>query len=216
MKTRLLLATALACTASVSQAATVLGFDIGAYAWASDLKGSAQNTEFEGDTETNAVFFAALEHPVPFVPNVRLSRSDISQSTDNKTDIDASHTDATLYYEVLDNWISLDLGIAARKHDGDVMQSSVTQTIDSTLAMGYVKAEFDIPNTGLGIGAEFYHGKGSGDEKATDANAFIHYNIALGFNLGAGYRALDTDLDIDNDTVNLKFDGAYITAFYHF
>lgn len=216
MKQRLLLATFLGLTTSVSQAATVLGADIGAYVWASDIKASTNTTTLNGDTDTSLVFFAALEHPLPFVPNVKLTYSNISQTTDNKTAIDASHTDFTLYYEVLDNWVSLDLGLAGRKHDGETKKAGIKTNINSTLAMAYAKLQFDIPNTDIGIGTELYQGMGSGDEKVSDINLFVNYNVALGFTIGAGYRRLDTDLDIKNTTTTLVFDGAYLAASYHF
>ncbi len=94
-----------------------------------------QDLGLEG--ERGNYFYIALEHGIPLLPNVRLAHSDIQESAFNTlsntislggavfpagaqlaTDIDFSPTDLTFYYEILDNWVNLDIGLTVRKFDG--------------------------------------------------------------------------------------------------
>ena len=91
---------------------------------------------------------------MPLLPNIRLQHSDLNWSgngwinagTDlngtpfvvaEQADIslDLSHTDATFYYEVLDNVVDLDLGITARLFDGEASLIGATQQQSMALSM---------------------------------------------------------------------------------
>ena len=122
------------------------------------------------------MIWAHIEHPLPVLPNLRLMHSQIDTQARSTTasrirlggiDIDAelqvltqmdiSHTDATLYYELLDNWLNLDLGITARYLDGYVdIQSEFTaparSEIKGVLPMLYLNAQFAVPFANLTFG----------------------------------------------------------------
>ena len=224
---KLLLTGILATCASVSvQADTILGVYIGAYAWQTGLAGDVEpndgSNEFsidddaDIDDETNNVLYAALEHPIPALPNIRLTQTSLkfegTDNNDDETEFDLSHTDITLYYEVLDNIVSLDIGLVARMYDGEYDNSITTEEVDETQALAYALVRGDLPFTGLALGAELNVGTGS----TTDANVYLEYETSIGLGLSGGFRSLTTDLEFaDDTTADLTIDGGYISIFYH-
>lgn len=207
--------------AASSQAATVLGFEVGAGAW------NTNNTLAEkgvGDIKTDSDFavnvYAAFEHPIPFLPNVRAeylqNKNDVKSTKDES---DTSYADITLYYEVLDNWVNLDLGISARAMDAKYKKSNISYTNDKVLGALYARAQFDLPLTGLSIGAAAQHDAGlNGNRSLEDYSVYMQYKIALGFGVAAGYRLQDYTLDYDKyaDAIDHQIKGAYISAFWQF
>jgi outer membrane protein len=225
MKKQIIAATLATMAVANAHSATLLGFDVGGYIWQTGISGDAvtggTSTALDAadpGSDTNVVLFATFEHPVPLVPNVKVVQTSLKNDLGGGNEIDASHSDLTAYYEILDNWISLDLGVTARLHSGEVTGPFINNpgAINSTMGLLYARAQFDLPLSGLGLGAELSTGGDFGNEKATDINAFIVYDIALGINVGAGYRILDTELERKGDLYKAKFDGAYLTAFYRF
>ena len=98
--------------------------------------------------DSNTVFYVALEHGVPLLPNIRaqhfamdvdgsnvLSRSiefngeTFNLSEDINTAIDLQQSDAVLYYEVLDNYLSLDLGLAVSFIEGILREAATMSAI---------------------------------------------------------------------------------------
>ena len=125
-------------------AADVLSFTIGGGVWNETPEGSitkpsnaptpsldVKNNLFWTE-ESQGYIFATLEHPVPILPNVRLmytnldhtcsgttsfSFEGISYSGNVANEFSIEQTDLLLYYEVLDNVVSLDLGLNVRLLD---------------------------------------------------------------------------------------------------
>lgn len=238
------------CTglSSLAQADMVFGVYAGAYAWSSSLDGdfnSDDNTDIDTqdtlalDDDTASSFYVAVEHGVPLIPNVKLRRTELefteqailtsSVVFDGKTfgatstidsTIDLSHTDATLYYEILDNVVSADFGLTARVFDGKAKLSTSGQNasidLNTTIPMAYVAVQVDLPLTGLYVGAEGNFISISGN-KLQDASAKIGYTIAGGLGVEAGYRVLRLTLDDVSDlNSDISADGAYAAATFHF
>ena len=208
-----------------AQADTILGFYIGAYAWQTGISGdfdidgagTFSIDDSDLDDETSTVIYAALEHPVPVLPNIRLTQTDI-EFEEGDAVLDLNHTDVHLYYEVLDNIVSIDLGIVARMYDGEVVAdfsgggTPFEEEIDSSQALGYILVRGDLPFTGLALGAEL----AAGQDSTTDANLYIEYETPIGLGFAAGYRSLTTDLEIDDDNnADLDIDGGYLSIFFH-
>jgi outer membrane protein len=191
----------------------------------------------------NGFFYVGLEHFIPLVPNVRLQRTNLSDArnstltsnftldgqtftadTDVRTEIDLSHTDAVLYYQLLDNWISLDLGLALRKFDGfasvtnrDNPAQSERVNIRETIPMLYGGAQFDFPMTGWYVGVDAYL-ISVGDNKITDFAAKAGYTfsfVAVDMGLELGYRDLTIEYDEDT-TADITFKGVYLGATLRF
>jgi outer membrane protein len=136
-----ILTTSLICLfLPVAAQADVLGVRFGANAWQQNFSGHAQSGDSGDkiDIEDDMGFddddgfqgYISFEHSVPMVPNILVQRTVIDADANGdlngktfddvtfpgavKSTIDLTHTDATLYYQILDNWASLDIGLTAR------------------------------------------------------------------------------------------------------
>lgn len=214
-----LIALTFALLASHSQAATVLGLELGAAAWQTTLDSPDDNT-LKTDKDTSGVAWLAFEHPLPVLPNIRLShnamRHDVRQSLAGSGELDSSFTDATLYYEVLDNWLSLDLGITGRRYQGESVSGN--EDIDSSLGLLYAGARFALPLTGLAIGVEInYDDIGlNGGESVRDGQLFLQYKTGFGFGVMAGYRDNRSDIRVGKTIRELALDGGFAGLFWRF
>jgi len=243
---KLTLLAALALTAApFTQADTVLGLYAGVGSWDAGYDGRAGDPsitlkDLGVKDHKNSYYYVALEHPIPLIPNIKLERTTISAKqtavvsntfvidgtsfTANDTvssEFDLTHTDATFYYEVLDNWLNLDVGISARKFDGFVYAKSSTQSekvnVDQTLPLLYGKFQFDLPFSGLSVGADVKYVKYSGD-KLTDYTAKISYlfDSVLDLGIEAGYRKMSLTIDEDDLQANVELKGPYAALIAHF
>ena len=191
--------------------------------------------------ERGNVMYAALEHGVPVLPNFKVQHTELEVNASNQltrtieyggqtftanTDVnsqaDLTHTDLTLYYQVLDNWVSLDLGLTARAFDGFVSidESLGTQMAEeefkAVVPLIYIAARFDLPLTGLYAGGHI-NGLGDGDNSFIDYQLMLGYETDIGFGIEAGFRSLELTLDdIDDIEADITVDGAYGSLFYHF
>lgn len=208
--------------AAGSQAATILGLEVGATAWNThntleDKNGAKSKTKADAALGLHAAF----EHPIPFLPNIRVEH--LSNENDSKAlgkSSTTSHTDLTLYYELLDNWVNLDLGITARAMGAEIDNGADQYKADSTLGALYARAQFDLPLTGLSLGVAIQHDAGmNGSESVEDYTAYIQYKLALGFGVAGGYRLQEYTLKYDDYTPakqDHSIDGAYVSVFWQF
>lgn len=104
------------------------------------------------EDSNNITGWMAFEHPVPILPNVRLGYTSVDAqgtspegkdiSTDKiegfsyngvnglsyevlqsvQTDMNFDAIDGTVYWEVLDNWVSIDLGLTVRSMNGEFVE----------------------------------------------------------------------------------------------
>jgi outer membrane protein len=226
----LLSAAAMLSTASLSQADTI-GIYAGVGVWQGEANNKVDISALAADDiklgDDNSTFaYIALEHPIPLIPNIRLQQVNFDLGSNGAIDIDLdmTHQDAIMYYEILDNWVNLDLGLSARRYDGSATVtsagSSVKLNVDGVLPMLYAKAQFDLPLTGWSVSGDLNATNFSGD-KITDASVKIAYesDIIPLFGLGAelGYRHMSMELDdlryLDSD---LTVDGPYAAVTLHF
>ncbi len=237
---RLMLAVggSLILVAPLSQA-DVVGLGASVSYWDSDLSGKAATNsdvvDVENDlnleSDTNANLSLYLEHPVPVLPNVRLHYTRVEQSGrgdvglagfdgvtgDVRSDLDLEQLDLTLYYEVLDNWANLDLGLTARDLSGElIVREAVTGTpssntsVDGVIPMGYLAARFDLPFTGVSVGAEGNFISFDGDS-LHDFNAYGQFEMAL-IQFRAGYRRMSIDYEDDSDRLDVEIGGPFVSA----
>lgn len=92
-------------------------------------------------------FSVAVEHPVPFLPNAKIKHSNLQAESDQSFagvkshQVDLDYSDFILYYEILDNVVSADVGFGAKLLDGDLQQNFTQNTeISETLPMLYAEA----------------------------------------------------------------------------
>ncbi len=227
---------------------TLFGVYAGAARWQQDISGSVASTGSEVDIErdlglddsSSEIFYIAVEHPVPVLPNVRANYASVVMDGANvlnrtiqfngdtytvasnlRTDIDLTQADAVFYYEVLDNFVSLDLGLAARWLDGHVAIASAVEAgraeFSGVLPMLYGRARMDLPFTGFWLGAEA-QGLAYEGNQLIDANAQVGWESKLGFGAELGWRQYSLELDDydEIDTAEIDVNGPYIGLNYHF
>ncbi|WP_144821982.1 TIGR04219 family outer membrane beta-barrel protein [Marinobacter piscensis] len=219
--------------------ADILGLGASVSYWDSDLSGNVAkdsnsvdvDDELRLDNDGNANAGLYLEHPVPLLPNVALSYTKIQQSGRGQlsqqydgvdpgtvySELDLEQLDLTLYYEVLDNWVNLDLGLTVRDFSGELrMQSRTNSTqssrteADAVLPLGYISARFDLPFTGASVGAGGNFISYSGDSMR-DFNVYGQYRISV-LQLRAGYRQIAVDYEDGDDVFDVKLDGPFVSA----
>ncbi len=209
-----------------AHADTILGAKVGVDAWSLDTNGSAvSNSESNHfDSKTQGRIWVAVEHPVPFIPNVMLRASQIDTEGNFKVGelagsqgYNLSHADLVLYYELLDNDIvSLDAGAAYRLMNGElsykVNDISVKRDIDSGIFMGYANAEVSVPGFDLYGFVDVVAGINERD--VYDYSAGIGYKFdltAIDVNLRAGYRDFTFDVNkFSGVSANTKVDGYFV------
>ncbi|MEX0941469.1 MAG: TIGR04219 family outer membrane beta-barrel protein [Pseudomonadales bacterium] len=238
---RACLALTLAVTCTAAQA-DFIGIYAGAGTWNADFSGDViSNVSLDSDlnlTGTNANhFYAAFEHPIPLIPNIRVARTAIddsgtgaltssftfagqtftaSQPVNSKLDL--THTDITLYYELVDIGFDLDVGITGRVFDGEVVVNTAREDLEGTLPMLYARTKIGLPFTGTYVNASI-NTIGSRHSDYTLAIGWETENFILPeFGIEAGYRNLSVDLDeSDVDVVvDAKLDGVFINLTAHF
>lgn len=247
------LASALSIVAMPTYADTILGIYAGAGAWNTDVDGDINDdsniaTDQLGlDSSTNSFLYVALEHPVPFLPNIRVGVTDLTidgtsvvsepftfqgetyeSDVSTRSEIDLSHTDITLYYEILDNWITMDIGFTARSFDGFASVTSnvdggdnITGSIDlnGTIPMAYGKARLDLPFTGWHVAGTLNY-IGYSDSKISDFEGKVGYQSnGLVFDVGVdiGYRTMNLDLQESGDLrADVSVGGPFATITAHF
>ncbi|MFC6632348.1 TIGR04219 family outer membrane beta-barrel protein [Microbulbifer taiwanensis] len=252
---KITLALCAALASGAASADTILGFDASAGVWMPSYTGNIGVDDFNTDefslAEDNVTFLqAALEHPIPLVPNIMVAHSGVetdgsamlerdvtfgdetfSANTEVSANMDLTHTDATLYYEILDNWVNLDLGLTARQYDGalDVRQVcpedaacvAVLQEenieLSGVLPMVYGMARFDLPFTGWSIIAQG-NGTGYNGDTLTDVTAKVRWDFmpVADFAIEAGYRMMSLDVkELDDFQSDIEIKGPYLGLNLH-
>jgi outer membrane protein len=218
--------------------------------WETDADGSisvpdfrSYNIEMDESTlnnERNLFFSATLEHPNPYLPNLKLSQSRVQHEGKGTFlfelvegvptlltitgEIDLIQSDIALYYPIPAGPIVLDAGLSVRLSDGHLAVDFSTQEspLDSELVMFYLRAEgAALPE--LWYGAEAYAGYAS-DKKGADINLYLRYETPVGVGITTGYRWQDLEYDTKANAlgqkwdaeVELKIEGPYLSLFYHF
>ncbi len=223
--------------------ADFIGFEIGAAYWNPKPGGvinymdSGANDFSDdlnlGDSREN-VLWAAVEHPVPLLPNIKLIKTSLELEGENGTlnasfgdvtaglpgvdsDLTLDQIDAILYYEILDNWVNLDLGINIKVIDGSAWVSrqsvSTKENFTATIPLLYGNAVFELPFTGFFAGLEASL-LSVNDNRVTDTTVSLGYESDIGLGVLAGLRRQSIVLkdtgDVDLDfTVSGPFAGVY-------
>ncbi len=228
----------LAVASSSASAATVVGFKLGGDFWKADTAGSfAENGQpqqaFAYDSSSQNSIWVAAEHPLPFIPNVKIRQNSLDESGrltnadmsfnghqfvgDVGVNMDLSNTDFVLYYEILDNDIvELDIGAAYKKMSGSVRVSDAghpeSKDLDDGIVMGYAAVEAGIPGIGLYGFVDVMQG--------VDESSVHDYALGLGwefdgltadYRVRAGYREFNFDVSgFSGMGLNMKSDGYFV------
>src|SRR5690554_2098536 len=221
---KLALVSAILIAAPLSANANLL-FTVGAKASIWDAKPTGQiddNASVESDglnfkSENGRQLSVFFEHPVPFIPNVKLKRTDLDMDGSGEltkeitfaqenftvneqisSNIDISHTDATLYWglPLPLPYIDFDFGLTARMFDGDASVNAKSVDLDITLPMAYGAVKVGSP-FGIYATADL-NWIGFGDNKMTDLSAAVGYELPIPIvdvGVEVGYRGINLQTD---------------------
>lgn len=200
-------------TASV-QADTLLGLYLGGHIWDVETTGSIGekngtsgdviSQKFNFDDQQQGSFYVAFEHPIPLIPNIKISSTVLD--TDGQTLIteddfsfgdipypagttvdtvfDVNYIDYTFYYEILDNdLLTFDIGITARDIDGSIsvtddigVLSISKENFSAIVPMLYGSAIIGLPFTGFNVFAQGNY-TGYDDSSIYDFQAGVSYAV---------------------------------------
>lgn len=236
----------------LSAQADIIGFEAGVSYWQQNPSGWIEDEvggtpadiedDLSLDDESDFTFWAAFEHPIPLLPNIKLRHTPMDLSGSGNVsreftfrgetysanaDVDSSlqldQTDFILYYELLDNWVSLDLGANIKYIDGELnvtgtsagATASETLSFSAPIPMLYGRALAALPFTGLSVGAEASGIAYSGNN-LVDASAFLRYEVmVLGVEAGYRYQQLELD-DVDDVSADIEISGPYLGLYADF
>ena len=238
----------LACAALVSlpltSMADTLSVTIGGGMWQEEPGGYFRsdvdplNVDVKDDLfwqeEDQGYLFITFEHFVPIIPNFRIMTTSLDHSGSGNAsfvlngqtftgDVSSSgsfdQTDITAYWEVLDNVVSLDLGVTAKLLDFSYSVSSATESTSDSLSAtipmlyGLVGAS-PLPGLFLGVEGNWI---GYDGNSLTDFTAKVSYTTDFFLGIEGGYRSQTYELDdVDGYFGKLEFKGPFIGAYLKF
>ena len=199
--------------------------------------GTGTSADLENDLnlskKSEGYSYFILEHPIPVIPNFKyvdtkltssgsgkanvsftFNNTPYNTSTDLTTKLELNQTDAILYYEVLDNVVSLDLGLNGKTISGSASVNSDSTTFSETIPMLYVAAEIALP-AGFAIGADISTISAAGNS-ITDTTVKLTYTTDFYLGVEAGLRTQSYTLDIDSVKADMKFDGVFAGIYFKF
>lgn len=179
-------------------------------------------------SENEAYMYAAFEHPIPLIPNIRIESTALAHDgTANGVDFDGQtgltgpstisldSLDTILYWRILDNWVNVDLGLNLRKYDGEFKVDTQKIAVTESVPMAYAAVQFDLPFTGLSVGGDYNYASLRGNT-VNDIRMRVLYEMGvIGFEGGIRNSSVKLD-DADNVNVDMKFDGLFLGVFLHF
>ncbi|HRH76386.1 MAG TPA: TIGR04219 family outer membrane beta-barrel protein [Cellvibrionaceae bacterium] len=242
--------------------ADTLGLRAGVEYWNADLSGEAQSQtarikktgkpvkfdewQFYGETYNSV--WVNFEHPVPLVPNIRMTYTNIENAKSRtvrygtpalyyyrqeSVALTFDNIDFTFYYEVLDNWINLDVGLTARSLNGDFEALSLTTgkiqiteptqdrtKLNEVVPMLYLNGRINIPFVdGLYVQSVF-NGATLKGNTLYDADVRVGYDldlVALDIGIYGGYRRMALkSTDLGNLYADAYMDGLIAGLEVHF
>ncbi|MCK4865218.1 MAG: TIGR04219 family outer membrane beta-barrel protein [Gammaproteobacteria bacterium] len=238
---KLLLGAVVALLPLTGFSATILGFQAGGGLWTHDPSGSISTSndtvgvsanlknDLKLSEEQEGYTYFLVEHPVPLIPNFKYVDTKLTHSgtgTANftfdsvdyvagaNTTFELNQTDLILYYEILDNVISLDIGLNAKQIDGQVAINTTPTAFSGTIPMLYVAAEISLP-AGFTIAGEIST-ISAGSDEITDLTAKVTYTTDFNLGVEAGIRTQTIVVDVDDVQADIEFSGLFAGVYFKF
>lgn len=223
--------------------AEFVGLNLGASHWRAATSSSFESNDTDSidliddldvDHPEQSSMTFILEHPITALPNIRYQGSQLDSnkslqgetfSSEGQTSsgFDLSHDDIVLYYQLLDNWVDLDLGVDVKRLDGEVSFAGATSSavsVDETIPLLYLSARFDLPLDGLYLGADINANVidlGVSESSAQDSTFLMGYESGTGLGIEGGYKYFSLDLDnVDEPDTDLQYDGVFLNGYINF
>lgn len=206
--------------------ADTIGVYLGGHIWDNQAKGEfgskEQQIDFNLTDQQQGSYFVALEHPVPFLPNAKISSTTLA--TDGNTtltsdftynnetfasgqqvnaDFDVSYIDYTLYYELFDNdLLSFDFGLTARDFNGAVtLTSTVTGNSGTSTVSDSIATNSFVPllyvATNIGLPFTGFNLFANGNFLSIGDHSLYDYQVGVSYEL------------IDNLAIDVNIDAGY-------
>ncbi len=185
-------------------------------------------TDLNYTTNGDTYFYAAFEHFIPLVPNVRIETASMNHTGvasgvnfngfgplagDSSISLDTS--DKIVYWRLLDNWVNADFGFNFRRLDAEFIVAGQTVSVSKSVPMLYLAAQIDLPFSGFSVGADI-------NKISISTISYQEMRVRALYEIGtvgfeAGIRSTSitmTYLGLIN--ADIEFKGAMIGAFLHF
>lgn len=187
------------------QADTLLGADLEIGTWAPSY--DAGNISEDVTGKSKSIFASAtIEHPVPLLPNVKVSLSKVDSSAYAYTKIDY-----TGYYEILDNdLVSMDVGFGVSQfQDGRYLNQSFSEMLPHL----YFDAEISLPFSNTTAYTDIHYLSLNGNS-LTDTIVGLRYDfnlVAADIGVKAGYRTQSINVeDFDQLSFDIETKGFFV------
>ena len=207
----------------------------------SSVGGTGTSADLKNDLnlgkKSEGYTYFQVEHPVPLIPNFKYMKTALTSSGSGTASVDFTYnnvpyttsqnlstklqldqTDYILYYELLDNVVSFDLGINAKMIDGkaSITESGTTTSspFSATVPMLYGAAEIAFTdNLSLGMDISTIS---VGKNTISDITTKISYTTDYMLGVEAGVRTQDIKVDVDSVKTSMKFSGAFVGVYFKF
>jgi len=229
--------------------AEFIGLNIGANPATSAQSGAFSNNsssfdlvdDLDADSSAQSSMVLILEHPIAVLPNVRYQGYNLNSSDNSglNSDIglnggmleaagngnsafDLDHEDIVLYYQLLNNWIDLDMGVDLKRFDGQISQTGHegSVTVDETIPLLYLSARIDLPVSGMYVGASINANVvdlGISESTAQDSTFLLGYQSGTGLGIEGGIKYFSLELnDADNLDNDFEYDGLFLNGYINF
>ncbi len=214
--------------------ADAIGVYAGAQLWNSDADGlfgeQNQQIDFNLDTNKKGSYFIALEHPLPFIPNIKVASTNLD--TNGLTVLDTDFTfggvtfpagssatsalninyiDYTLYYELFDNdLLTFDFGLTVRDIEADIRVDATTTIADTTVSSsssltGSAYVPMAYAAFIFGIPSTDFNVFAEGNFLSFDGQTLYDYQAGISYEL-IDNLAVDVNLTLGYRAVKLELD----------
>ncbi len=229
--------------------AEFVGLNIGANPGAAAHSGAFSNDsssidlvdDLDADSSAQSSMVLILEHPIAVLPNIRyqgynLDSSDniginpdtglyggaLNATNSGNSAFDLDHEDIVLYYQLLNNWVDLDMGVDLKRFDGQISQigHSGSVSVDETIPLLYLSARIDLPVNGLYLGANINANVvdlGISESTAQDSTLLLGYESGTGLGIEGGIKYFSLELNhADSLDTDLEYDGLFLNGYINF
>ncbi len=198
--------------------------------------------DLDVDNPAQTSMVLILEHPISALPNIRyqsysmdssdrltinpqfsFNQGSLGNGGDSNTSYDLSYNDLVLYYQLLNNWMDLDMGVDLKRLDGQVSQSGSGNNsvdIDETIPLFHLSARVDLPINGLYVGANINTSilnLGISESGAQDSTIMLGFENGTGLGIAGGIKTFSLELDNSNDSnTDLGYDGLFVNGYLNF
>ena len=195
--------------------------------------------DIDSPAQTSMVLI--MEHQITALPNIRYQSYNLDSSDNHSLNPDISFgqgsaglggngsasydlesNDLVLYYQLLDNWMDLDMGVDLKRLDGQVSQTGTGSSIDvdETIPLLHLSARVDLPINGLYLGANINSNVmdlGISESQAQDSTIMLGFENGTGLGIAGGIKSFSLDLNNADDTnTDLEYDGLFVNGYLNF